>query len=113
MNTSQPDNLEQALSFARYQQTLNNQRQILQEKFAADTLVARDGGLFQITAQWLSCFDPQLNWHIDVNGTPVYINDPQGFITEARELWAKTLAEYGEAWRELSRNRTVKGLVDL
>jgi hypothetical protein len=58
--------LDDALSFANYQATLNQQRRLLKEKFDSDCIIVYNGGLFQVTQSWLSSFDTNAKWILDI-----------------------------------------------
>jgi hypothetical protein len=105
--------LESALSFAQYQTTINQQRRLLKEKFESDTLIANNGGLFNITQEWLCSFDTTSNWFIDVNSNPTYIENPVIFLAEAQLVYRQALTSYGEEFAKLRTQRSVKSLTDL
>lgn len=105
--------LEQALAFANYQSTLGQQRRLLKEKFDIDTLFAHSGGLFKLDQVWLATFDVQSNWHLDQQGHPVYIADPEAFIAQARTVYRTALEQYGQAYQALRKHRSVDSLTAL
>lgn len=105
--------LEAALSFAQYQTTLNNQRRQLAEQFESDTLMAHNGGLFKITPELLAGIDPQQTWLLDVNNTPIQIQDLVAFVTEARSIYNAAISRYGEYYQLLRQQRSVRMLTDL
>jgi hypothetical protein len=105
--------LEAALSFAQYQTTLNQQRRLLKEQFETDTVVAYNGGLFKVTQEWLASIDKESNWILDMNRNPVMIADPNELYELARTAYQTALAEYGDAYQQLRRQRSVKSLTDL
>lgn len=105
--------LEQALSFAQYQSTLNQQRRLLREQFEADTIIAYNGGLFKVTQEWLGGFDVRSTWILDMNGNPTRIETPEELRSIAREAYTSALAKYGEEYQKLRRQRSVRSLTDL
>jgi hypothetical protein len=105
--------LEQALSFAQYQSTLNQQKRLLKEKFESDTLFAYNGGLFRITPEFLNSYDTGSLWTLDVNQQPVKIENHSEFLENAREVYRTAIAAYGEAFQQLRRQRSVRALTDL
>jgi hypothetical protein len=105
--------LEEALSFAQYQTTLNQQRRLLKEQFETDTIVAHNGGLFKVTQEWLASIDKESNWILDMNRNPVMIADPNELYELARTAYQTALAKYGDAYQQLRRQRSVKSLTDL
>lgn len=107
-----PD-IEAALSWAQYQSTLNQQRQVLKERFENDTIVAYNGGLFKITQAWLGGFDLNAKWALDSNGLPVKVLDSQQLYQLAHDAYTRALTAYGEAYEQLRRQRKVRGLTEL
>jgi hypothetical protein len=111
MTTEQ--HLEKALSFAKYQETLNQQRRLLKEQFEADTLLAHAGGLFRISQEWLGGFDIDNKWVLDLNGTPVQVEDSAALLSAAKTAYRTALGQYGEQYQLLRRQRSVRSLVGL
>ena len=105
--------IEAALTWAQYQSTLNQQRQVLRERFESDCVVAYNGGLFKITQSWLGGFDFDAAWALDANGLPIKVLDSKGFYQMARDAYTRALAAYGEAYEQLRRQRKVRGLTEL
>jgi len=112
MEQSTP-NIEAALTWAQYQSTLNQQRQVLKERFESDSVVAYNGGLFKITQSWLGGFDFDAEWALDSNGLPIKVLDSKGFYQMARDAYIQALKTYGEAYEQLRRQRKVRGLTEL
>lgn len=113
MNTSQLDTLEQALSFAQYQTTLNQQRRLLKEQFESDTILPYNGGLFKITQEWLGGLDLESNWFLDMNNNPVHVTDPAELQALAKETYRSAIDRYGNEYQVLRRQRSVRSLVGL
>ena len=113
METSIDTQIEQALSFAQYQATLNHQRQLLKEKFESDTILAYGGGLFKITQEWLGGFDKDCKWVLDINNNPISIDSPNELFDMAKETYSAAIATYGEEYQKLRRQRSVRSLTDL
>lgn len=107
--------LEQALAFAEYQTTLNNQRALIRQRFQDDQLLAYNGGLFKITLEFIGGLEAlgDSGWAIDVNGNPISITNPEEFIIKARETWDRAVNTYGEAYEQLKKQRSVKALASL
>jgi hypothetical protein len=109
---NQPD-IEPALAWAQYQTTLNQQRQLLKERFQADCVVAYNGGLFNITQAWLGGFDPQALWILDANGLPIRVLDAEKLFQMAKTAYDLALTTYGESYERLRRQRKVRELTEL
>ena len=105
--------LEQALEFAQYQTTFNQQRQLLKQEFDNNCVLAHNGGLFKITQEWLGGFDLQSNWALDSNGLPIFIKEPEELLALAQKTYRDALNKYGQSYQELKNKRSVKSLVDL
>ena len=102
--------LDDALSFANYQATLNQQRKLLKEKFESDCIFVYNGGLFQLTQQWISSFDLESKWIIDMNGQPIEVVDSKVLIDTAKDAFNRAITEYGEAFKDLRKQRSVRTL---
>jgi len=105
--------LTDALSFANYQGTVNQQRILLKQKFDSDCIITHNGGLFRITQEWLGGFDQTSEWVLDMNSRPVKIENPEEFYHEAKDTYKKALSEYGTEFQNLRARRNVSSLVGL
>ena len=105
--------LEEALSFAQYQTTLNQQRRLLKEQFESNTIVAYNGGLFKITQEWLGGFDLTSRWFLDNNNIPVEITNPKELLDIARDTYSRAIYRYGEEYQMLRKQRSVRSLTSL
>jgi hypothetical protein len=108
------ENLDQALSFANYQTTLTQQRKLLTQKFQEATVIAYNGGLFKITPELIGGVkNLQSKWLLDMNGTPIKIENYGDFLVDAENAYNKAISEYGEEFSSLRLKRNVKSLVNL
>ncbi len=105
--------LEQALSFAQYQSTLAEQRNLLKQKFEDACIVPYNGGLFKVTQEWLGGFDQTSEWFLDANNQPIKVDNPAELFEQARTAYKKALGEYGEAFQQLRKQRSVRALTEL
>tara|TARA_B110000503_G_C7058415_1_gene375537 strand:- start:372 stop:713 length:342 start_codon:yes stop_codon:yes gene_type:complete len=113
MDTTTEQQLEQALSFAQYQSTLNQQRRLLREQFESDTTLAYNGGLFKVTQEWIGSIDLEAKWVLDMNGNPINIDDAADLKSMATTAYREALTKYGEEYQKLRRQRSVRSLTDL
>ncbi len=113
METLTQEQIEQALSFAQYQAAFTEQRLILKQKFDDACIIPYNGGLFKISQEWLSGFDLTSEWVLDLNSQPVKITNPQELLDAARTAYRSALAEYGEAFQQLRKQRSVRALTTL
>ena len=108
------ENLDQALSFANYQTVINQQRQLLKQKFIDDCVVAHNGGLFKLSPEFILAVENlKSNWVLDLNNNPVLIEDLDSFIATAKETYHSALTAYGQSYQELKTKRNVRTLVNL
>jgi uroporphyrinogen-III decarboxylase len=108
------ENLEQALSFANYQLTLTQQRRLLTQKFQEATVIAYNGGLFKITPELIAGVKHlQSKWLLDMNGTPIKIENAGDFLADAETAYNKAINDYGDQFSALRLKRNVKSLVEL
>ena len=108
------ENLEKALSFANYQFTLTKQRKLLAEKFKENTVLAYNGGLFQITPEFIAGMKTtRTTYVLDMNGNPIKIDDLDEFILRSQETYESAINSYGEEFAALRTKRNVKAIVDL
>ena len=107
--------LEQALAFAEYQTTLNNQRTLIRQRFQDDQLLAYNGGLFKITPEFIGGLQAlgDSGWAIDSNGNPIAIKDLQEFLSRAQATWTQAITTYSDAYEQLKKQRSVKALTSL
>jgi hypothetical protein len=105
--------LEEALSFAQYQTTLNQQRRLLKEQFESDTVVAYNGGLFKITQEWLGGFDLTGRWFLDRNDIPIEITNPKELLDIAKDTYFTAIEKYGEEYQMLRKQRSVRSLTSI
>jgi hypothetical protein len=107
-----PD-IEPALEWAQYQQTLNNQRALLRQRFESQCVLGYAGGLFKVTPEWLAGVDPDSEWVLDHRGLPINIPDVADLIARARETYNCALSDYGRAYQSLVAQRNPNGLTQL
>jgi hypothetical protein len=108
------DNLEQALEFANYQSTINQQRQLLKQRFQDACVLAYNGGLFQLDLAFVAALKTSsFEYVLDMNGNPVKIINWEDFTNQADHTYQQATTEYGQAYQELKTKRSVKSLVGL
>ena len=112
------ERLEKALKFSNYMVTLNNQRQLLKEKFFEDTLYFTDGCQFTIDRE-LIAFVGYLIDHgqteaviIDDNEFPAQISNLSEFYNDIIDKYFKASNEYYNNYYKLKTSRSVEKLVE-
>lgn len=112
------ERLEKALKFSNYMVTLNNQRQLLKEKFFEDTLYFIDGCQFTIDRQLVAFVGYLLNNGqteavlIDDNKIPAQIPNLQEFYNDITDQYFRASNDYYTEYHKLRTNRTVEKLVE-
>ena len=104
------------LEQADYQRTFSQQRKILWEQFQDNCVLAYNGGLFAITPSFISStknIEEDSQWILDMNSTPVWIENVAKFYKEAYNLYYTALAKYGNEYNKLKSQRSTKSLIDL
>lgn len=113
------DRLEQALAFANYRQTLNNQLQKLQIRATGMLIYAKNGGSFTINKE-LICFldylvrnDTNDATILDDNNTPVQISDVKAFLKEVNDRYFSVTTDYLKEYQAIRKSRNVKSILDI
>tara|TARA_Y200000002_G_scaffold376474_1_gene380378 strand:+ start:2277 stop:2624 length:348 start_codon:yes stop_codon:yes gene_type:complete len=109
--------LEKALDFSNYMVTLNNQRNLLHEKFLENCVHYINGGKFNVTKELINfCHmmvstDQESIVLIDDNNSPIQIEDLEGFLEDIIALYFKNTNEYLVKFNEIKQKRSVEGLL--
>lgn len=112
------ERLEKALEFSNYIVTLNNQRQLLKEKFFEDLLYFIDGCQFTIDRELVSFVGYLIDKGqteailIDDNSIPAQVKDLQSFYDDITNQYFSASNEYYTEYFNLKTNRSVEKLVD-
>lgn len=113
------ERLKQALAFANYRQTLNNQLQKLRIKSEGNLLYAEAGGKFTID-QELICFLDYLVRHnyketvlLDDNKSPILINDVPEFLNKITTRYFEVTNDYLKETKEIKKARDPKSILDI
>ena len=108
------EKLEKALDFSNFTATLNSQKRILLETYHDDLILYYKGGKFSITKEVLT-FCHMLKTPntvlIDDNNTPIQIDNLEDFTNLAHQKYADATNKYLTSYKEISKNRSVEGLV--
>jgi hypothetical protein len=112
--------LQKALEFSNYRQTLSIQRKLLKEKLESKLTFAHSGGIFFIDRSLISfvqlCIDQGRTSGvplIDVNDNPVLIDDLNKFRNEIFDRYFSANLEYLSEYEKIKKSRSVEKLVDL
>lgn len=113
------DKLQNAIEFAKYKHTLNNQLHKLRIKAEGLLMIAEAGGQFTID-QHLICFLDYLvrnNYTnatlLDNNKTPVFIQDTDSFLKKITGRYFEVTNDYLREAHIIKQSRNVKSILDL
>lgn len=112
------ERLEKALEFSNYIVTLNNQKQIIKEKYFEDTLYFADGCQFTIDRELISFVGFMIHRGqteavlLDDNNLPAQIKDLLKFYDDIVDQYMQASNEYYTEYYALKTNRSVEKLVD-
>lgn len=112
--------LQKALEFSNYRQTLSIQRKLLKEKLESKLTFAQSGGMFLVDRSLISfvqlCIDQGRTSGvplIDINNNPVLIDDLIKFRNEIFDRYFLANLEYLNEYEKIKKSRSVEKLVDL
>ncbi|NJO58815.1 MAG: hypothetical protein HC836_10835 [Richelia sp. RM2_1_2] len=109
--------LEAAFDVIKYQQTLINQRDLLEAWLNESLQYSNYGGTFKITPQLMVFVKLLVDNHyqasviIDEYNTPILVENLQEFLETLLEIYATVTNEYYVKFQELRKKRNVKDLV--
>ena len=113
------ERLKKALDFSNYMMTLNNQRQLLHEKFLQNCVHYINGGKFNITKELINFCHMMVSTDqdsivlIDDNNSPIQIQELGDFLDDITALYFRNSNEYLVKFNEIKQNRSVEGLLNL
>lgn len=113
------ERLEKALEFSNYIVTLENQKNLIKEKFEQNLTLYYQGGTFSITESRINFIHTLLTLGkasfvvTDDVGIPVNIEDLQEFFTEILDAYEGALSTYKQDYDNLKVKRSIAKLVDL
>ena len=114
------DVLKKAIEFSNYNQTLNIQKKVLQEKLDLRLTYGAAGGIFKIDRQLISFVQMLVDKErveniplIDSNNNPILIKDLNQFRDEIFDRYFSATLEYLSEYEKIKTSRSVEKLVDL
>lgn len=113
------DRLQQALEFANYRQTLNNQLQKLKIRSEGMLLVAKNGGSFSINRELIGFLDYLNRQNIteaallDDYGNPILIENISDFLREITDRYLEVTRDYLKEYQVIRKSRSVKSILDI
>ncbi len=114
------EQLQKALEFSNYRQTLAIQKRILKEKIDAQLTYACNSGVFKIDRSLISFVQLFIDQGrvenvplLDSNENPIMIPDLESFRDEIMDRYYNSILEYYTEYEKLKKSRSVEKLVDL
>lgn len=108
--------IEEILNQADLRAQLKHQKEILEIGFLDDCVFAHNGGLFDVTPEFLAGVSHRSKsknqlWLIDRNKNPILVNDAQGFVQQATDIYEQAIEKYCTNCDNLRRKRSVTAIV--
>lgn len=111
--------LEEALSFAKYRDTLNNQIAKLKIRTQSALQISKSGGTFSINRELITFLkyleDTQQTRAvlIDDNGNPVQIDNVSSFLKEVVTKYTEVTNDYLAEYQEIRKSRSVQSILKI
>ena len=114
------EQLQKALDFSNYRQSLSVLRKTLKEKNEAKLTYGYAGGIFKIDRSLITFVQMLLDQDrtsgvplIDANNNPILIDNLEKFKDEILDRYFTATLEYYEQYQALKKSRSVEKLLDL
>ena len=99
-----------------YRRTLLQQKNIIEQQFKDRCIISENGGLFLITPELLTSINAIKEtdqWVLDMNQTPIYIQNIANFYDRAYNVYYTALADFGKSFNQLKSQRSVESLLEI
>lgn len=112
------ERLQKALDFSNYMVTLNNQKRLLQERYAENLMYYTNGCQFSVTKElitFIGLLVEKGNTEVvltDDNNIPTNINDLESFYEDITDVYFSASNQYFNDYQKLKTNRSVEKLID-
>ena len=113
------DEIQKALEFSNYRQTLSVQRKTLKEKIDAKLTYGFNGGIFKIDRELLNFVEMLIYKDrsenvviLDVNENPVLVENLVDFREEIFDRYFSATFEYHEEYQKIKKSRSVEALMN-
>ena len=110
--------IQSVLEYADYRFVLNNQKQLLKEKTLQHLRYSHNGGNFNIDSTLISITKALVDagntviYLMDTNNNPIEVKEAKIFLDAITEKYMEVMKRYHTEYKELTKNRTVKKLVE-
>jgi hypothetical protein len=111
------EQLEKALEFSNYRQTLSIRRKTLKEKINGQLTYGCNGGIFKIDRILLTFVQTLIDKGrktlilLDTNDNPILIENLEEFKDEIFDRYFTATNEYYEEYQNLKKSRSVEKLI--
>lgn len=112
------DRLKQAIDFSNFNITLQNQKQVLKDRYEDELVFYSQGGKFTATKDLVNFVNFLVQSKqpsaiiTDDNGTPFDIKNLNKFLTDITNTYFTASNKYHAEYSQLIKNRSVTGLLD-
>lgn len=113
------ERLQQALEFANYRQTLNNQLHKVKVKAEGLLMFAKNGGNFTVNQELICFLDYLVRTGVteanilDSDNTPVKIEDIASFSKDITRRYFEVTDDYLREYQSIRKLRNVKSIIDV
>lgn len=110
--------IQNVLEYADYRFVLNNQKKLLKEKTLQHLRYSHNGGNFNVNSTLISMTKALVDsgndtiYLMDTNQNPIEIKEAKIFLDAITEKYLEVMKRYHTEFKELTKNRTVKTLVE-
>jgi hypothetical protein len=111
--------IEEAIKFANYRTTLNNQLDQAQHRMEVELLHSVNGGTFPITMELINFVDLLIRKErneaviLDKNNTPILVTDLKEFLDTILDRYTNVTQDVHEEVMKIRKSRSVKSVLDL
>ena len=99
-----------------YRTIFLQQKKIIEQQFKDRCIISENGGMFFITADFLATIKnikEADQWVLDMNQTPIYIQNIANFYDRAYNVYYTALADFGKSFNQLKSQRSVESLLEI
>ena len=111
------ERLQQALEFANYRQTLNNQLHKVKIKAEGLLMFAKNGGNFTVNQELICFLDYLVRSKVteanilDSDNIPVKIEDVGAFLKDVKRRYFEVTDDYLKEYQTIKKLRNVKSII--
>ena len=116
-NNHEDTRLKDSLKFANYRATLNNQQKKKKTNFEAQSIYSMNGGTFKLTPLLITYVKTLIDTGfdsaviLDINDTPIMIDDLEDFSDDINEKYLTLIREYYLDYEKIKEARSVEDII--